>query len=389
MKRAVLICIVMLYICCVAAGCRPRVDLNVTYSYTDEERVQPFWTGNVMRNETVMVVKENGVTQGKLLYPALKVLAVYDSALKHKYEPDTDYVVQGDTITLPQGSAIPVFNAEWNLGQNIPNEYPFGDPKEGYSILCGVLHTETQLIHGNYINVSYVYDSGKIDKKSFPTYTAELSQLSQMVSTQDTVKVAVYGDSISVGYSSSSSLNRPPYQPSYGQLVADEMQNRSSAQIQLKNFSLGGANSYWGAQNPQLGQLTDYAPDVCLIAFGTNDEADGVRGDLFFNNIVSIIDALRQANERCQIIVVAPFPSNFAYKSEQTQQECTNKLRQVGELNYKDVVCVDLYAPCVKMLAKKHYYELSASNINHPNDFVHRLYAMCILSVMFDYQANV
>ena len=38
------------------------------------------------------------------------------------------------------------------------------------------------------------------------------------------------------------------------------------------------------------------------------------------------------------------------------------------------------------MLEKKKYYEIGANNINHPNDFIHRFYAMNLLSAIFDFK---
>ena len=39
------------------------------------------------------------------------------------------------------------------------------------------------------------------------------------------------------------------------------------------------------------------------------------------------------------------------------------------------------------MLGTKNYYEVAANNVNHPNDFIHRFYAMNILCAIFDFQS--
>ena len=38
-------------------------------------------------------------------------------------------------------------------------------------------------------------------------------------------------------------------------------------------------------------------------------------------------------------------------------------------------------------MGDKNYYELAGNNANHPNDFIHRFYAMNILSAIFDFEA--
>lgn len=37
------------------------------YSYTDAQRIQPYWLGNVIYNEQLMVVHKDGKTEGHLL----------------------------------------------------------------------------------------------------------------------------------------------------------------------------------------------------------------------------------------------------------------------------------------------------------------------------------
>ena len=39
------------------------------------------------------------------------------------------------------------------------------------------------------------------------------------------------------------------------------------------------------------------------------------------------------------------------------------------------------------MLKTKNYYEIAGNNVNHPNDFVHRFYAMNVLNAIFDFAA--
>ena len=48
---------------------------------------------------------------------------------------------------------------------------------------------------------------------------------------------------------------------------------------------------------------------------------------------------------------------------------------------------VSLYEGVRDMLETKNYYEVAGNNANHPNDFIHRFYAMNILSAIFDFDA--
>ena len=96
----------------------------------------------------------------------------------------------------------------------------------------------------------------------------------------------------------------------------------------------------------------------------------------------------KDANSECQIILVAPFPSNEAAKTPRAHELMCEKLQEiVAETEYLDVAYVSMYEGVLEMLQTKNYYEVAANNVNHPNDFVHRFYAMNILSAIFDFES--
>lgn len=91
---------------------------NRPYSYTDEERVRPFWLGNTMYNESVMFLSDGESASAKTLFTPLKVLAVYDWTLKKQFVEGEDYTVAEDgTLVLTENSSIPVFSDGWAYGK--------------------------------------------------------------------------------------------------------------------------------------------------------------------------------------------------------------------------------------------------------------------------------
>ena len=105
-------------------------------------------------------------------------------------------------------------------------------------------------------------------------------------------------------------------------------------------------------------------------------------------NIDKIIETAKSVNSECQIIIIAPFPSND--KTAESQELIVSELKKVISEDAKtekwlDICLVDMYHAVKPMLEKKNYYEISANNINHPNDFIHRYYAMNVLSAIFDF----
>lgn len=372
---------------------------TLQYSYTDEERIIPFWQGNVMHNEQLMIVEKNGVTQGKLLYKPTRVISVRDWALNKEYEEGKDYVVDGDTITLPAGSTIPVFKDEWSRGQNIPSEYPQGNAGTGWQFVGDgtVMYTETGLTWQNYIHVTYAYNPADVDRSVLAKYSGILYGLSEKIASSSSedkhIKMAVFGDSISEGCSSSAKWNHAPMCPPYAELVKYGLEHFGGLDVEFRNMSVGGKDSAWAADKQfdpdhgyQLPKLASFAPDLLILAFGTNDNGNNLSSGAYRKNIETVIEMAKSVNSECQILLVAPFPSHEKSQPASNHQLICTILKAIAdETPYMDVGYVSMYEGCLKMLEKKNYYEIAANNVNHPNDFIHRFYAMQILSTVIDF----
>ena len=367
---------------------------NLQYSYTDEERIRPFWQGNVIHNEQLMIVKKDGVTKGRLLYEPARIISVRDWKLEKEYVEGEDYEIEGDTITLPEGSKIPVFCDEWSRGENVPSQYPLGNAGNGYQMVGTdgtVMYTESGLVWQNYIHVTYAYNPADVKRDMFSKYDGALYGLTEKIagdSSDKNLKMVVFGDSISEGCSSSSKWNHAPMCPPYAELVKYGLETLGGLNVDFTNMSKGGEASGWAADADQLNRLSNLAPDFLILAFGTNDKGSDIEGGNYRKNIELVIETAKTVNAECQIILVAPFPSHEKSKTNAEHAQITATLKAIAaETPYMDVAFVSMFEPCVKMLEKKNYYEIAANNVNHPNDFIHRFYAMNILSAIFDYDA--
>ena len=364
---------------------------GISYDYSEKQRILPFWQGNVIYNEQLMIVDKGGRAEGHLLYDALRVISVKDATLKTEYKEGVDYVVNGDTITLPEGSSIPVFRDEWAKGNNVPSQYPLGNAGTGYQMIGGVIYTETSLIWGNYIHVTYAYDPASVDRTTVKTFGDELYGLSQKLAKKETIKMTVFGDSISEGCSSSEKWNHDPQCPPYASLLKEGIEILGGVTVELSNPSVGGKDSVWAAEEEQISLISAQAPDLLVLAFGTNDTYVNVEGGVYRRNLKKVISAAKAVNSECQIILIAPFPSNPETKTGEEQEMLVNELKKLSTEDAKnekwmDVCLVDMYHAVRPMLEKKKYYEIGANNINHPNDFIHRFYAMNLLSAIFDFK---
>lgn len=367
---------------------------GISYDYSEKQRILPFWQGNVIYNEQLMIVDKGGRAEGHLLYDALRVISVKDATLKTEYKEGVDYVVNGDTITLPEGSSIPVFRDEWAKGNNVPSQYPLGNAGTGYQMIGGVIYTETSLIWGNYIHVTYAYDPASVDRTTVKTFGDELYGLSQKLAKKERIKMTVFGDSISEGCSSSEKWNHDPQCPPYASLLKEGIEILGGVTVELSNPSVGGKDSVWAAEEEQISLISAKAPDLLVLAFGTNDTYVNVEGGVYRRNLKKVISAAKAVNSECQIILIAPFPSNPETKTDEEQEMLVNELKKLSTEDAKnekwmDVCLVDMYHAVRPMLEKKKYYEIGANNINHPNDFIHRFYAMNLLSAIFDFSEDL
>jgi hypothetical protein len=365
---------------------------SLQYSYTADERIQPFWLGNVIYNEQLMVVDREGVVEGHLMYTPKRVLSVRDWSLKTEYVEGVDYTFNGATLSLPAGSSIAVFHDEWARGINVPAQWPATGAGSGYQMIGDWIYTETNLIWGHYIHVTYVYDPADVDRTTVKKYNPnELVGFSEMIAAKKDINMLVFGDSISEGHSSSELWGHDPLCPPYFKLVKYGIETYGGVKVNMTNLSLGGKDSTWAADEVQLEAVRNAKPDLLILAFGMNDVMSAV-GDSpdskFGRNIRRIIESARMANENCQIVLVAPFAARAEMKLPSIHVQICETLKYISEkVGYLDVGYVSMYEHCVDILKTKAYYEIGGNNQNHPNDFIQRFYAMNILTTLFDHGA--
>ena len=137
-KLSLLLAVVLLFAVCACDGTPPEpqgfdygslpfytADADsLPYSYTEEERVRPFWLGNVMYNETAMFVEEGDTAVARTMFEPEKIIAVRDWTLTKQYEEGKDYTVAEDgTLVRTAESAIPVFQDSWAYGIDMPSGF--------------------------------------------------------------------------------------------------------------------------------------------------------------------------------------------------------------------------------------------------------------------------
>ena len=357
--------------------------------------LQRIWNGTFVYQEPICFSTDikNQAIGGSLLYFPDKILSVTSFDGSVYYEVNQDYVVLGKNILRTETSQI-----------------PFVDRKIYCKSFTGIPETAWVRLPGEKEYIDLVSDIYRW--QVLVTYThktawngfkpeSRLKQLPKSVKKLcegGDFQLVFYGDSITAGWESSgcnehvidmvtiekyhASIWHAPYQPSWAELVTNELQNcYPKSNIIKTNCAAGGANMQWGKQHADE-LVNPHNPNLVILGFGMNSMQE--HADDYQDTILSIIQIVRKKNPDCEFILVSPMipnPDILSFQNNQllNQQKALYKISDsIGG------VCVaPVHSVFQELIAHgKNYLELTGNCINHPNDFSVRIYAQTILEVL-------
>ena len=345
-----------------------------------EKMLTPFWNTDTMHTESIcMIERENGEIYARTLFVPEEIISIYDVSLEKEYVPGVDYIWKKGTnlIMLPKGSGIPFFTNNDIHGRREDGEYldayPVTDDK-GRSRFNDALFCTNKFIYEKQIAATYRFAPGSY-KGVAPKYQPEkLVNCLTKLSNEKKLKVVFFGDSIYTGCDASGLYNRPPYQPILSELVKNTIEQHFAAEVQMHVTAVGGKTSSWGAETKNE-NCADLCPDLVIMSFGMNDghnDPDSVRA-----NMESIINATRKKNPACDFIITSCMVANKDAGFLIKQAEYAKAFSQIP-----DVAFADVFGMHEEFLKVKDFISMSGNNVNHPNDWLARIYAMNILSCL-------
>ena len=366
---------------------------SIVYDYNDVTRIQPFWKGNIIYNETVLLRKDEstGEVSGNLMFKPVKVLAVKDYTLKTiDYQPNSDYKIEGNKIIRIEGSRIP-YLTEANLkGEDIPEGYRLVNSIENVKTdivnFGATLYTESPFYYGNQIQVSYVYDVRDIvnDLDKYPTYDSiKLLRLQDKIAKGETIKILGQGDSVMFGCSTSKTFDHEPYMDTFIELTRKEMERRNNASVILENIAVGGKESSWGSSDEQIRKIIDNNPDVVFLHFGINDLGSKISKNIYYEQMQKIILNVRVKLPAVEFVLLSPFAPHQDMYDYVKMNEYVEKLYQLEKEN-NGVKVIDMFNLSKEMIKNKDYYDMTGNGVNHPNDFAARSYVEAIISTIYN-----
>ena len=383
----------------------PGASDNENYSYTAQQRIAPFWENGTMYNESVTMIKRSsGVINGKLLFVPEKIIAVYDVYLKKEYKAGVDYewIEGSNVIKWLEGSSIPYFTDSDLSGKNEKGEYVHvfdGSANswddQGRSRFGNCLYCVSAFLYEKQIAVSYTYDINQVSQKNiyYTQYQGDkLKKTISKLNNNEDIKVLFYGDSIFSGCDASSMYNREPRMPQMSKLIQNRLQEETEGRVNMSNIAVGGwttkngNDALSGNINGQAG--TDKSKriksvDLAIISFGMNDA--GTPKANIIADTKSIIDKIRAASPDAEIILVScmnPNPRAQGFSGNQKYHGMWFKEIAEDPAYSSFTALVDFYAVHESLLAHKDYSATTGNNINHPNDWLIRVYAQNILATI-------
>lgn len=341
--------------------------------YTLEAYMTPVWEGGIVYNETVMfVAKADGsVEPAPLLYEPLEILSLRSFDLLTEYEPGIDYTLEDGKIALTPDSRI----YRWQYSDYYPAQAIPGATFErsgGGFIAFG----EGDTFFKTQIAVTYRHKGQWNGAK--PVFAGELQNTLEKLRAGEKLTVVYYGDSITTGANSSNT--QAPFAPIWTQLVTAKLAEAyHHGDIEQVNTAVGGTNAKWGCKNAKQ-LVAAYRPDLAVIAFGMNDA--GTSAVSYAASILGIIEQTRRSNPDAEFILVSPMLPNREVRGFYgNQYQFESVLFGIAAFE-QGIAAVPVWSMHKYMLESKRYYDMTGNNVNHPNDFLARVYAQAVSSLL-------
>lgn len=372
MVKRILALITLLSISLLMSACQEKLS----YDYGDKEMLVKVWADKTIYNETV-VLEDNGTeVSGQLLFEPTEIISVRDYTLDKVYDA-SEYTISGNKIIRNDSSTMPYLTTEQLAGINLPQEYAFStyQAKEpGTSIIF----TEGIGIIMHQIAVTYKHAGTWAGTK--PAHQPEaLANVMAKLKAKESVNVVLNGDSISTGANSSGVMGIKPYLDDFGTLFTNYLSNKYDTKVNLINTSVGGMLSNWGKDNVDA-NVNNYNPDLVIIGFGMNDGSLGMSPQTFKENIDFMVRSIKSRNPEADIIIIHTIYANPLSIQNQGQKAYLIELQALQTEH--GVALLDMGSITETMYETKKGVDILANNINHPSDFLVRIYAAGLIEVL-------
>ncbi len=363
-----------------------KVSLKVqpTNKYNLDVYMEPIWEHDTTYDETVLMLKNttDSLAEGSLLYTPDSVISVTSFDLSIKYQQGKDYIISGNKILVPQGSAIPYYTGA-QMYPASATSYTTAKIGGGYLVM------DLPSIHFNQLQLAVTYTHKEIGFSNYvpPVFGDNLiPKTINKLEKGTPFKMVVYGASIEGGAEPTGFWGMPPYTPGFAELLRLKLLENYKSAITITNPSIGGKASDWGRENAYT-LVASQSPDLVILSWGMGDAfmSNNFSPAVVKSNIQAMIDTIRYVNPNCEFILVSSMLANpesvgFSGRQADYVQPMEELQNENSGVEYINVTSAHQF-----MLTRKKFWDMSGNGVNHPGDFLCRLYAQLIYKA-FDNQ---
>ncbi|MCQ2448583.1 MAG: SGNH/GDSL hydrolase family protein [Clostridia bacterium] len=345
--------------------------------YTLEQIMAPLWEADTVYDERLLFVRQpDGTAKAPLLYKPIKLLEVTDAEHTVTYEEGRDYTCEDGQICLTENSRIFAFT---------PNELFPKEPEKGASFPLpngNLLFHEGEFFHLRQTSVTYTCVPDWSGCR--PSFCGGLlPRTVALLKEKKPINILLYGDSISACANASGVKGWAPFQPDYGTLLIQSLEQHYGTKINYTNTSVGGKETVWAIKNIEENAVS-HRPDLAIIAFGMND--GGKTPQDFAANLRTIIEKIRAAVPNCEFLLVATTLPNRLLTDPAApfwgNQENFYPVMKEIEADTKGVAVANMTAMHRDLLQRKRFIDLTTNHVNHPNDFLYRFQAQFLFNML-------
>ncbi|MCR5683787.1 MAG: SGNH/GDSL hydrolase family protein [Clostridiales bacterium] len=368
--------------------------MDVSRSYSLGEYIRPLWVGDTVAHETVLFREDE--REAKLAFPMDEIGGVYTADLGTEFEEGRDYLLRDGSLVRPEGSRMPFipldrfYPAEHRDGQD------FGCTEEGHPFLG---FGEGDAMIRFMVDVTYRH-AAVWDGPIPPPQTDKCVRFLDKLARGEEATILFYGDSITTGANSSGVVGVPPHAEPFPVMTAralaekygytlsidvipygpvDPVKKTGSRVLHYVNTAVGGMDSKWGLANVGERAIA-YQPDLMILAFGMND---GWRSCAEFTDLTKqIARAVQKDSPMTDILLLSSILPHWraaGFYGHQIEYEDGLWAFAEGEEHIGVAPMTSMHR---HLLRRKEYYHATGNNVNHPSDFMARVYAMTLCAAL-------
>ena len=349
----------------------------------EELYLKPFYKGHISYFETALILNEEG--EVPLLFPIKKIIGVYSFGQNVEYEEGKDFVVTNEgALKRTKGSRMPFMafeeyyleKQEGEIVVAVDNSKVNDERKKNKFFAFGEGSTFTSK------QICVTYEHEEMWEWNKPIYQGKkIKNFFKKLELGQKPTIVFFGDSITVGCNASGTEyggNIAPFLKPWPILVTNEIEKKFNSKINYINTAVGGKDSSWGLDVINEAVI-EYKPDLVVIAFGMNDGS--LTKSEFKIKILKMINEISRNNSKTEFILISttiPNPNSLWYHKEQTEF-----IDALNEIKMPNVAIVDMTNTHINLLKRKDFKDMTGNNVNHPNDYLIRIYAQMILGTIF------